>query len=126
MRNCLYPEDSGVDYMVILVHVLDELQLSGARPHNQNFVGCVESARNLVKIRIRFTDRAFIAFRRCCGVVDIRGLDSRIVVNSFVHAHDSSFLPVNPDDSSMKARGNGVPIVSLLSYPRIYQCSHEL
>jgi hypothetical protein len=27
MRNCLYPEDSGVDCMVILVHVLDELQL---------------------------------------------------------------------------------------------------
>ena len=27
---------------------------------------------------------------------------------------------------AMKARGNGVPIVSLLSYPRIYQCSHEL
>ena len=45
MRKCLYPEDSGVDYMVILVHVLDELQLNVARPHNQNFVGCVESAQ---------------------------------------------------------------------------------
>src|ERR1039457_3218001 len=53
-------------------------------------------------------------------------MESRIVVNSFVHVHDSSFLFINPDDSSMKAHGNGVPVVSLLSYPRIYHCSHRI
>jgi len=36
------------------------------------------------------------------------------MVNSFVHAHDSSFIVIDPDDGLMKADGSGGAIALLL------------
>jgi len=89
---------SRIEGVIVLVHVLDELQLNRGGSYNQNLVGRVQSTGHLKEEAVLLVNGPIIAGRLSWHVLRIGRNDGQFMPNSLFHAQYASlglFYPGN-------------------------------
>lgn len=86
-------QDPRIDRVVVLVHVLLELDLRQRRAHDQDLVGDIERASHAVEVA---AGRSTLWPRN--GLNSVAGQDRGLVLETVVHLQDTCLDIVNPDD----------------------------